>query len=79
MIIINRERVFRFAKSEWAKTALRNEAKALKLARQYVDMRLPLFDVCQEEMGRCWLLLISNPYGRMLALLGPNLRWLLIV
>lgn len=50
VIIINRERVFRFPKSEWAKTALRNEAKALQLARQYVDMPLPFFDVCQEEM-----------------------------
>ena len=50
VIIVNRERVFRFAKSEWGKTALRNEAKAVELARQYVDMRLPLFDVCTDSM-----------------------------
>jgi aminoglycoside 2''-phosphotransferase len=50
VIIVNRQRIFRFPKNDWAKTALQHEIKILDLTRNYVDVRLPLFDIRQEEM-----------------------------
>ena len=51
VFIVNRQRVFRFPKHEWAKHDLQEEAKMLALARRYVDLCLPHFDVCAEEMA----------------------------
>lgn len=50
IVIVNGQRIFRFPKSEWARTALRHEAQLLALARQHVEMRLPHFDIEQDDM-----------------------------
>ena len=41
VIIVNKERVFRFGKYEWAEADLKQEALCLSLARKYLDMPLP--------------------------------------
>lgn len=45
VVVVNRRRVFRFPRSDWAKAALRNEADVLALARRFVTVRLPYFDL----------------------------------
>jgi hypothetical protein len=49
VMIINEQWVFRFAKYADAKQLLQQEARVLALARQYVDMRLPLFTDMAED------------------------------
>ena len=50
VVIINRQRVFRFPKSSWAQAMLHHEVKVLALARRYVDVRLPDFDLCEDDV-----------------------------
>jgi aminoglycoside 2''-phosphotransferase len=50
VVVINQQRIFRFPKNDWAKTALYNEAKVLALARQFVSVRLPHFDLNQNDI-----------------------------
>lgn len=46
VLIVNRERVFRFAKDqEWIRECLKQEGRILNLVRQYVAMPVPLFDL----------------------------------
>jgi len=46
VLIVNGERVFRFAKdAEWIRECLRKEARILDLVRERVDMPVPVFDV----------------------------------
>lgn len=51
VVIVNGRRVFRFPKSEWAREALQHEARMLALARRYVNLRLPLYDVLEEDLA----------------------------
>jgi len=51
VVVINRQRIFRFPKHEWAKNAMRHEARVLELARQYVNVRLPRFDLHREDVA----------------------------
>ena len=50
VVIINQQRVFRFPKSDWAKTAVRHEARVLALARQFVSIRLPHFNLYSNDV-----------------------------
>lgn len=45
VIIVNKERVFRFGKHEWAEADLMQEARCLSLARKYLDIPLPEWTV----------------------------------
>jgi aminoglycoside 2''-phosphotransferase len=46
VLVINQERVFRFAKDEaWIRECLVKEVRVLDLVRQYVTMPVPVFDV----------------------------------
>ncbi len=50
VLIVNGERVFRFAKNEpWMRNCLRKEIGVLKVVRQYVRMPVPLFDMEGED------------------------------
>lgn len=49
VLIINRERVFRFPKDGRTKESLGKEARVLTLASVYVDMRLPVFDYVEAD------------------------------
>jgi aminoglycoside 2''-phosphotransferase len=49
VVIVNGERVFRFPKAEWAKDDLRREVAILELVREYVAMRVPVFDRVEED------------------------------
>jgi aminoglycoside 2''-phosphotransferase len=49
VLVINRERVFRFPKADWASADMRKEAKILALAGKYLDMRLPVFDHQEDD------------------------------
>ncbi len=49
VLIVNGRRVFRFPKHDWAIEDLRQEAACLTLARQHLDMPLPLWTVYESE------------------------------
>jgi aminoglycoside 2''-phosphotransferase len=50
VLIVNGERVFRFAKDEaWIRECLEKEVRVLDLVRQYVAMPVPLFDVREAD------------------------------
>jgi aminoglycoside 2''-phosphotransferase len=50
VLIVNGERVFRFAKDEaWIRECLGKEARVLDLVRQYVAMPVPVFDVREAD------------------------------
>ena len=51
VVIVNGRRVFRFPKSEWAQKALQQEARMLALARRYVTLRLPVYDILEEDLA----------------------------
>lgn len=49
-VIINRERVFRFPRTEQGVALQARERKALELVRQFVDMPVPSWDYYSDEM-----------------------------
>jgi aminoglycoside 2''-phosphotransferase len=49
VVIVNGEFVFRFPKHDWAIAHLKEEAKCLALARQFVDMPLPQWTIFDER------------------------------
>lgn len=49
-VIVNRERVFRFPRAEWAVALLHQEMNALDLVRKYVDVPTPNWDYRTDEM-----------------------------
>lgn len=51
VLIINRQRVFRFPKTERAQHKLQDEGAMLALARRYVTLRLPAFDLLLPDMA----------------------------
>lgn len=51
VVIVNGRRVFRFPKSEWAREALQQEARVLALARRYVTLPLPFYDLLEEDLA----------------------------
>ncbi len=51
VVIINQERVFRFPKSEGGRKSLVKEAKVLDLAREYVELRIPLYDHREDDFA----------------------------
>lgn len=44
VVVINHDRVCRFAKTDWGKEALAHEAKVLELVQRYVDLPVPRFE-----------------------------------
>lgn len=49
VVVVNHDLVCRFAKTDWGKEALDNEAKVLELVQRYVDLRVPHFE--HQEVG----------------------------
>jgi aminoglycoside 2''-phosphotransferase len=51
VVIVNRERVFRFPKSDWARASLQQEQNLLDLIRDVVAMPIPRFDQIEDDYG----------------------------
>jgi aminoglycoside 2''-phosphotransferase len=51
VVIVNRERVFRFPKSDWARASLQQEHDVLDLVREVVAMPVPLLDQLTDDYG----------------------------
>lgn len=63
IVIVNRQRVFRFAKTEWAGDLLQEEARMLALAQQHSDIPLPVFDLLERDLAS-YPYLSGNPLLR---------------
>jgi aminoglycoside 2''-phosphotransferase len=51
VVIVNRERVFRFPKSDWARASLQQERDVLDILRDAVAMPVPLLDQLADDYG----------------------------
>ena len=50
VLVVNQERVFRFARDEeWIRESLAREVKVLELAKEYVRIPVPVFDVQEAD------------------------------
>lgn len=51
IVIVDRQRVFRFARTDWACDLLQDEARMLALARKYSEIPLPDIDVLERDLA----------------------------
>jgi aminoglycoside 2''-phosphotransferase len=63
IVIVNNEWVFRFAKDEWAKRSLLNEASILSLVHAFVSVGVPLFGYQEEDLV-VYRLILGEPLQR---------------
>jgi aminoglycoside 2''-phosphotransferase len=71
VVIVNRERVFRFPRSDWARASLQQEQGVLNLIRDVVAMPVPLLDQLAEDY-ESYPYLSGVPLQRDFLLAQPN-------
>jgi aminoglycoside 2''-phosphotransferase len=71
VVIVNRERVFRFPRSDWARASLQQEQGVLNLIRDVVAMPVPLLDQLAEDY-ESYPYLPGAPLQRDFLLAQPN-------
>jgi aminoglycoside 2''-phosphotransferase len=71
VVIVNRERVFRFYKSDWARASLQQEQRTLELVRDVVAMPVPHWDQLTADYGS-YPYLPGSPLQRDFLLAQPH-------
>src|SRR5262245_58206753 len=63
VVIVNRQRVFRFPKHDWARDNLQREIRILERVRQVVDLPVPAFLVAEPDFV-AYDLIVGEPLFR---------------